>query len=217
MLDGFPWRLVTVDIDGTLTRVHGWKEIAKEFHGLAAFESTNRRFAAHEIGEDAHLANLLDIATGHTVADVETVLERTPRLAGIGQGIAAIREVGARVALLTHNPTYVADWYRRTFGFDDSEAVASQSLDHGRIGPPTLTHADKRAGFRALLSRGEISPSLAVHIGDGWSDVEVFRIAGGGVALNSPFAEVNRAADLALATQDFREVAEALARLQPRT
>ena len=217
MPERFPWRLVTVDIDGTLTRVHGWKEIASTFHALAAFESTNRRFAAHEIGEDAHLANLLDIATGHSVGEVEAVLERTPKLEGIAAGIAAMRERGARVALLTHNPTYVADWYRRTFGFDDSEAVAAQTLDHGQIGPPTRLHADKRVGFRALLSRAGVSTTLGVHIGDGWSDVEVFRIAGGGVALNSGSAEVNRAADLALATNDFRDVVEALARLAPRT
>ena len=217
MAERFPWRLVTVDIDGTLTRGHGWKEIAREFGRFPAFESTNRRFFAHEIGEDAHLANLLEIASGHTVAEVESVLERTPKLDGIADGVARLRELGAVVALLTHNPGYVADWYRRTFGFDDEEAVTSQRLEEGRIGPPLATHADKPSGLRALLLRHGTPPGLAVHVGDGWSDLEVFRLIGGGVALNSPYEEVRRSADLALATTDFRDVVDGIARLTPRT
>jgi 3-deoxy-D-manno-octulosonate 8-phosphate phosphatase KdsC-like HAD superfamily phosphatase len=54
------------------------------------------------------------------------------------------------------------------------------------------------------------------HVGDGWSDAEVFRQVGGGVALNSPLVEVNRAADLALTTEEFPDVVAALARLAPR-
>jgi len=212
----FSWRLVTVDIDGTLTRSHGWKELATAFGRLDAFRETNRRFFAHEISEDEHLSNLLEIASGHTVAEVESVVERTPKLRGIREGVTQLHDRDARAALLTHNPTYVADWYRRTYGFDDSEGVTTQSVEGGRIGPPGDVRADKPGGLRALLSRQEVPPSSVVHVGDGWSDAEVFRLVGGGVAVNSPLPEVNRAADLALATEDFRDVVEALSRLIPR-
>jgi phosphoserine phosphatase len=214
---GFPWHLVTVDIDGTLTRTHGWKEIAVAFGRLATFEETNRRFFAHQVGEDVHLADLLDLTTGHTVAEVEAVLERTPKLAGIAEGVSQLHDRGAQVALLTHNPTYVADWYRRTFGFDDAAAVEAQTVDGGRIGPPIDVRADKPGGLRVLLSRDRTPPSRVAHVGDGWSDAEVFALVGGGVALNSPYPEVNRAADLALTTPDFRDVVEGLSHLVPRT
>ncbi|HYA54359.1 MAG TPA: HAD hydrolase family protein, partial [Thermoplasmata archaeon] len=72
-------------------------------------------------------------------------------------------------------------------------------------------------GLRALLSRHPVPVATAVHIGDGWSDVEVFRRIGGGVALNTPYPEVARAADLAIRTDDFREVVKGLATLTPRT
>ncbi len=216
MARSFPWRLVTVDIDGTLTRTHGWRELAVAFGRLEAYESTNRRFFAKEVGEDEHLAELLEVATGHTVAEVESVLERTPKLHGISEGISQLKEKGARVALLTHNPVYVADWYRRTFGFDDADAVTAQAIESGRIGPPVGVRADKVGGMRALLTRHAIAPREAVHVGDGWSDALVFRVVGGGVALNSELPDVNRAADLALTTRDFREVATALSRLSPR-
>ena len=210
------WRLVTVDIDGTLTLVHGWREIAKAFGRLDGFDRTNRRFHAGEIGEDQHLQNLLDLAAGHTIAEVEEVVDRTPKLDGIAEGIRQLHEGGARAALLTHNPTYVADWYRTTFGFDDSEAVDAQPIDDGRIGRSVGVRADKPGGMRTLLARHAVAARAAVHVGDGWSDAEVFRIVGGGVALNSPFDEVNRAADLALSTRDFRELVAGLFRLGPR-
>ena len=212
----FPWRLVTVDIDGTLTVGHGWRPIARSFGRLSAFEETNRRFFAHEISEDAHLTNLLAIATGHTVAEVEAILASTPKLAGIAPGVARLHERGARVALLTHNPDYVAEWYRRTFGFDGFEAVSAQRVENGVIGPPVGVRADKPAGLRSLLSREKVPAHEVVHVGDGWSDAELFRLVGGGVALNSPYPEVARAADLALSTRDFRDVVEGISRLNPR-
>jgi phosphoserine phosphatase len=212
----FPWRLVTVDIDGTLTRGHGWKDIAVAFDRLDAFDRTNRRFFAHEIGEDAHLADLLDIATGHTVTEVEAIVERTPKLRGIREGVSQLHARGARAALLTHNPTYVADWYRRSFGFDDSEGVDAQRLVGGRIGPPVNVRADKAGGLRLLLARQEVSAASVAAVGDGWSDAEIFPLVGGGVALNSRLAEVNQVADLALSTEDFRDVVAALSRLTPR-
>ena len=213
---GFPWRLVTVDIDGTLTRTHGWRDVAVAFDCLGPFEETQRRFFAHQIGEDAHLSDLLALATGHTLAEMEEVLERTPKLAGIAEGIGQLHDRGARVALLTHNPTYVADWYRRSFGFDDAEAVRGQPVTAGRIGPPVGIRADKPGGLRALLARHPTPPTLVAHVGDGWTDAEVFRLVGGGIALNSPYPEVNRAADLVLATEDFRDVVQGLSRLSPR-
>ncbi len=212
----FPWRLVTVDIDGTLTLRHGWRDIAVAFGRLEAFEDTNRRFFAQEIGEDPHLADLLDLATGHTVAEVTAVVEKTPKLRGIREGVSRLHARGARVALLTHNPDYVVDWYRRTFGFDDAEGVAAQTVTDGRIGPPVAVRANKPGGLRSLLSRLEVPALTAVHVGDGRSDAEVFRLVGGGVALNSPFPDVNRAADLALTTEYFGEVVDGLSLLHSR-
>ena len=216
MVPTFPWRLVTVDIDGTLTRGHGWQEVARAFDRLPAFEATTRRFRAHEVEEDAHLTALLNLATGHTIPEVEAVLERTPKLEGITEGVVQLHGRGARVALLTHNPAYVAEWYRRRFGFDDAEGAVGQPVNDGRIGTIEEVHADKRGGLRALLSRYEVPSSRVAHVGDGWSDAEIFRLVGGGIALNSPLAEVNRAADLVLSTHDFRAVVVALARLVPR-
>ncbi|MFZ0891514.1 MAG: HAD family hydrolase [Thermoplasmata archaeon] len=211
-----PWQLVTFDIDGTLTTVHGWRHIAERFDRVANFDSTNRRFKAGEIGEDAHLTNLMQIAAGRTVLEVEPILEETPRLAGISEAVASLRSRGACVALLTHNPPYVCAWYVRRFGFDDFEGTAGQSIVGGRIDPPQGVHADKPGGLRRLLLRHGIPPRAAVHVGDQISDAVIFSLVGGGIALNSSDPRVNDRADRAVHTNDLRDLVQVLGGLSPR-
>jgi len=215
-MDPFPWRLVTVDIDGTLTRGHGWHEIAQGFGRLPEYERTNRRFFAHEIDEDAHITDLLDLAYGHSVAEVLARVAATPKLDGIREAVASLRGRGATVALLTHNPDYVAEWYRSTFGFDAFDSTHGQAVVGGLLDHPRGVHADKLLGLSRLLESPGRSARTTVHVGDGWSDALVFRRAGGGIALNSRLPEVERAADRALHTLDFRDVAAAIEGLQPR-
>ena len=216
MATTFPWRLVTVDIDGTLTRVHGWRAIARAFGREPDYAESNRRFFAREIGEDEHLADLLRVAEGRTVPEVETVLAATPKLEGIAVGISELRRHGARVGLLTHNPGYVVHYYRRTFGFDEGEGVEVPVDGEQRIGRALEVHADKLGGLRRLLKRTAARPAQVVHVGDGWSDAEVFRLVGGGIALNSALDEVNRTADRVVRSSDFRDVVRSLTELRPR-
>ncbi len=212
----FPWGLVTVDIDGTLTLVHGWQEIAHAFGREVEFEATHRRFVSHEVGEDEHLSALLALAAGHTVAEVDRVLEATPKLVRIAEGVAELHRLGATVALLTHNPEYVVDYYRRTFGFDDGDGIVVPTDADGRIAPIDSVRADKLGGLSRLITRHPVEPRQVVHVGDGWSDAEVFRVVGGGVALNSRLPEVNRTADRVLRTRDFCEVVDTLRTMAPR-
>ena len=217
MNGGFPWRLATVDIDGTLTLVHGWELFARQTGRLEAYRYTQERFFRHEIGEDEHLRNLLDLATGLAGADVARILAATPRLAGISEAVHELQRRGCKVALLTHNPRYVCDWYVREFGFDDSEGTDRTDLQGGRVAPPPPgTRADKAVGLDRLLKRLDRPRSATVHVGDGWADANIFPRVAGGVALNSRLQEVDAAADLRLKLSDLRPLVDALAGLRPR-
>jgi phosphoserine phosphatase len=210
------WQLVTVDIDGTLTKVHGWRVIADAVGRTAEYEATQRRFLAREIGEDEHLREMLDMVEGRRLEEVERALAATPRIEGIADGIRRFHQRGARVALLTHNPPFVCEWYCRQFGFDGYDGTGAQEVVAGVIQAPHDVTADKPAGVRALSARFGVPLPRVVHIGDGWADAVLFPLVGGGVALNSTLPEVNRAADLALCSSDFREVADAVEALDPR-
>lgn len=211
-----PWKLVTVDIDGTLTTVHGWRVLAERRGRLAEYDRTNQRFFRHEIGEDEHLQDLLELAVGMREDELRAVLESTPKLSGIAEAVGALQARGTRVALLTHNPGYVCEWYRDRFGFDAFEGTPGAELDDGRVGPVGSVHADKRSGLERLTRRLEISPDATVHVGDGWADAALFRSVGAGVALNSRLPEVRAAADVVLDTGDLRPLVDAVARLRPR-
>jgi phosphoserine phosphatase len=212
-----PWPLVTVDLDGTLTRRHGWEAIADRLGRRPLFDRINQRYLDGEAGEDEHLFELLSIATGARLSEVVEALAATPKLDGIAEGIRQFHDAGRRIALLTHNPSYVVDWYVAQFGFDDAEGTRSQSIIDGIVAPPGPTRAGKTAGLRALAQRAGVEPIQVVHVGDGVVDAELFPLVGGGIALNAVRVDVERAADLVLRTDDFRGVVSAVDRLRPRT
>jgi phosphoserine phosphatase len=213
----FPFRLVTLDIDGTLTTEHGWWAVARRTGREDEYRSTQDRFFTGQIGEDEHLQDLLALADGLLLAEMEGLLEATGKIGGLGEGIAELQTGGVRVALLTHNPGYVCDWYRMRFALDDAEGCDAAPPRGGRIGPPGPVHADKRGGLRRLLARNLVNPIEVAHVGDGWADMSVFRCTGGSIALNSRLPEVDASATLALHTQDFAEVVRALAVMGSRS
>lgn len=211
----FPWRLVTFDIDGTLTRGHGWRFIAERTGRLAQFEAADARYRSGAAGEDAHLRALLDIGEGRTLREIEDLLEQSPKIAHIAATVHGLHERGARVALLSHNPEFVCAWYRQRFGFDDDEGTRGTRTRAGRILPYGRLHVSKILGMRRLRRRAGVPPRQAIHIGDGRADSRVFPYVGGGIALNATVPAVRAAANVALTTADLRDVLPCLERIRP--
>lgn len=215
-MPGFPWQLVTFDIDGTLTRGHGWRFLAERTGQLAAYQRSNDAYFRHEIGEDEHLRELLQLAAGRRASEIESILEATPKMPGIAETVEALRGAGAHVALLTHNPEYVCGWYRRRFGFEESAGLEGGPPAGDPILAPGKLRAAKLEGLAVLLRRFGVPAARTVHVGDGWADVPVFRAVGGGVALNSRLPDVRAAADVAIDLDRLLGLVEPLGRLRPR-
>lgn len=211
-----PFRLVSFDIDGTLVRGHGWEVIARARGREAEYRATNDRFRSGAEDEDEHLRRLLDLAVGATVPEMEALVAGTPKVEGIPETLAELKRDGVRVAILSHNPEYVVDWYRRTYGFDDAEGTSGTVLDGERIVGPGPAHADKVGGLHRLLDRAGLPASRAAHVGDGTADLEVFRRIGGGIAFNATLRQVEEGADAAVRSPDLTAVVPALAALRPR-
>ena len=208
--------MVSFDIDGTLTLGHGWTLIADRFGRRAAYDRTTALFARRAIGEDEHLANLLSIAEGHSVEEVETILEATPRMQHIAETVRELASRGLRAALLTHNPPYVCEWYVRRFGFEMYEGCASPPPVNGVIPSPGRIHADKLASLERLVARASVAKDVWIHAGDGRSDLAVFGRVGAGIAVNSHLREVREGADAVVDSEDLSDILRVIGRLRPR-
>lgn len=213
----FPWKLVTVDIDDTLTTVHGWRTIAHAAGRLPAYEAESRRIRNDGIDEDAHLKVLFGFATGLDRPRLDAALAGTPRVAHIAATVQAIRARGARCSLLTHNPDYVIAWYDRRFGFEGGSGGWGSKLRQGVVRPPNGVRADKVRGLSLLRRRFRVRASEVVHVGDAWPDARLAPLLGGFVAFNPRSADVAAAADAVVRSRDLASLLPVLERLAPRS
>ncbi|HKV89945.1 MAG TPA: HAD family hydrolase [Thermoplasmata archaeon] len=212
----FPYGLVTVDIDGTLTQGHGWSYLAERLGRPREYERTQEAFTSGAIGEDEHLANLLALAEGASRREVARILSETPRVAGIREAVQRLHGLGAHVALLTHNPSYICDWYRARFNIDASDGLlGSPRFRAGRVGAPGTVRADKLGGLERLATRFGVPPTRIAHVGDGAADASVFPLVGLGVAFGTQSLAVRAAADVVVEGRDLRRVVAALERSPP--
>lgn len=210
-----PFRLVTFDIDGTLTEVHGWLPVAAARHRTADYRRTNRRLLAGEESENTHLRRLFELAEGMRRREFEEVLSRTPKVRGIAATVRTLHDRGCRVALLSHNPAMVADWYCRRFGFDAGSGGWGLAYRAGRVGPPNGVRADKVRGVRELARRFGVNRREICHVGDAWPDARLTPMLGGFVAFNPKAPIVARVADATVRAHDLRRALPAIGALAP--
>jgi phosphoserine phosphatase len=215
-MSDFPWRLVTIDIDGTLTVGHGWSILAREAGRANAYRRESTKIRGHGIDEDAHLRVLFGLATGLTPGRLDAAIRRTPKVHEIAPAVAALKARGAAVSLLTHNPRYVIQWYDREFGFQGGSGGWGSVLRDGRVAPPGRVRADKVRGLRLLERRFGVEPREVVHVGDAWPDARLAPLVGGFVAFNASDRRVPKVADAVLRTRDLRRLLPVLERLAPR-
>jgi phosphoserine phosphatase len=211
-----PYRLVTLDIDGTLTLGHGWETVAERLGRSEMYGATQTAFRAGALDEDAHLRNLLAIADGASEEELSRILSETPKVDGIEASVARLHRLGSHVALLTHNPGYVTRWYATRFGFDAADGLTgSPTVTHGRIGPPVGTAADKLGGLRRLCERFAVGPRDVAHVGDGRADAAIFPHVALGVAFRTKLPDVRAVADVAVDGPSLLAVVDALERTPP--
>lgn len=215
-MEPFPYRLVTVDIDGTLTLAHGWALLARRLGRTAEYDQTQKRFQSGAIGEDEHLRNLIAISEGVSEAQLATLLEETPRVAGIAPGVERLHELGAKVALLTHNPGFVTDWYVQEFRMDGADGLSGGPMvSAGVVGKAGRVRSDKLGGLDRLCARFGVGRREVAHVGDGRADALVFPLVALGVAFGSLLPDVRAAADVVVGVPEFREVVRVLERTPP--
>ena len=206
-LQGRPWRLVVVDLDGTLitgttaaSHLDDWIG-----HGPAVKE-LERRFLNGEITNAEVAAQYGPLYRGIALADARAAVESVPCLDDIVLGTSLLHGRRIEAVIATASWSFAAQALADLWGFDavrgvELEVDPATSTFTGRISRDCEPE-DKIAFVVDRCERLGVGLDEVVAIGDGRSDLPLFSAVGFSVALNAS-PEVQAAASMSVDSQSF--------------
>ena len=178
------WDLVTLDLDGTLLPDDTvFAAVLRENGHATEVAASDARYFAGEMTLEACFWEQWEMVRRLSLADMHRALRRAAWLPGIATGVRALQTSGARVCLLTDQPSVLTDFFGR-WGLTD--AICSPVTV--RDGRPVEIDArfDKWDNLRRRLAKWDLDPARVCHVGNGSNDVPVWARVGGSVAAFAP-------------------------------
>lgn len=206
-----PLRLVSLDLDGTLIHPAIFNAVADPLGFGDKLEETTRLYFEGKMSADETFVRDYMHFVGRRVDEMHDVLRASDRWTpGIREAIERLHERGARVAVTTDQPDFLARVTKELFGVDDLVCTPAEVVNGRVAGKYDLQH-DKWANLQRLLKARGIEPRDVAHVGNGSNDVPVFRQVGFSVAVN-PMSETVRSAARAVVDplEDFTQVVDLL-------
>jgi phosphoserine phosphatase len=207
------WAVVAVDLDGTL--IHGTTaclHLGDWIGHRPIIEDLERRFAAGEITSADVADGDAPYYKGRSLAAVAAVMACAPCIDDISGGVERLKNRGVDALLCTVTWSFAAQCLADRFGFAAVSGTVMH-MDHkgilsGRVAQ-YFEPEDKVLFLREFCDSRGASMDQVVAIGDGQSDLPMFRAAGFSVALNaSPAAKA--AASAAVDSRSFLDALRAV-------
>lgn len=204
------WAVVAVDLDGTLIPgTTACLHLADRIGHRSVIEGLEGRFAAGEIDSAAVAEGDAPYHEGRTMAEVADAMDSVPCIEGIDEGVHRLNRRGIVALVCTVGWSFAAQCVADRFGFAGTCGTVMSVDDQGRLTGRVERHfepEDKVDFVRAFCAEHGLAMDQVVAIGDGRSDLPLFRAAGFSVALNaSPEARAS-----ASAAVDSRSFVDAL-------
>jgi phosphoserine phosphatase len=184
--DGREKRVLLADMDSTIIGVECIDELA-DFAGLKDEVAVVTDAAMRgELDFEAALIARVKLLEGLDAAVLARVYDERVRLnPGARVLVATMAGRGALTALVSGGFTFFSERVAAAAGFGESRAnrleIVAGRLT-GRVVPPILGRAAKRAVLTDLCSRLGVAETAAIAVGDGANDLDMVRAAGLGVA-----------------------------------
>jgi len=202
-------KLVCFDLDDTLIR---------EYHSVMIPCLIHDKELEHDLIQKREMANEIDYITadilraellaGLKVAQLTShFFEYAKPLKNIKETIMQLHQRGMKCILITVGPIQVAKIVADFYGFDAYYGSSYETLEGvftGRIG--NYVRAEHKIDcLKDYCQRHDIAPSDCMSIGDGATDIPLFRYCGHSIAINSS-EEVKSQATHSIETDDLMAI-----------
>lgn len=204
------YRLVTLDLDGTLTRERSiWEYIHKrlgKWYGFA--EDYQNQFLAGKISYEEFCERDAQVWKGMKVEELLEIVKTVPFHPGANELVHYLKKKGLKLSLVSSGLSLLSDWVHRTYGFDYSVSN-DLLLENGLLigGVKIRVYYDKKAEWvKRILKQFRVKPEEAIAIGDSKGDIDMFQMVGFSVAFNSSSFDLEKIANVCVPSQNLADI-----------
>ena len=207
--------MVTLDLDGTLTRERSvWEYIHKQlgkWYGFA--EDYQNQFLAGKISYEEFCERDAQVWKGMKVEELLEIVKTVPFHTGANELTHYLRQKGLKLSLVSSGLSLLSDWVHQKYGFDYSvsnDLLCEDGILTGQV--KIQVYYDKKAEWvEKILKQFRVKPEEVIAIGDSSGDLELFQMAGFSIAFNSSCKDLDRMASICVQSGNLLDIIPKLA------
>jgi phosphoserine phosphatase len=202
---------VVFDLDGTLTReVNSWAAVQRRLSPALHERARERwrRYREGQVTRAAFLADQIADLAGQDGGLLDEVVATIEYHDGVADACASLRAAGLRLGIVSAGVSLLAERVAGELGIHLHRANVVHRADGLFTGSADITvpPGGKEPAFLDLVAELGVAADSVVAVGDSGGDVDMFRLAGLGVAFCPVSADVRAAADVVIDLPDMREL-----------
>jgi len=205
-----PFRLVTLDLDGTLTREPSiWEYIHKrlgKWYGFA--EDYQNQFLAGKISYEEFCERDAQVWKGMKMEALLEIVKTVPFHRGVDELIQYLKQKGLKLSLVSSGLSLLSDWVHQKYGFDYSvsnDLLHENGILTGRV--KIQVYFDKKAEWvEKILRKFGVKPEETIAIGDSKGDIDMFQMVGFSIAFNSSCLALEEIANVCVSSRNLADI-----------
>ncbi len=144
-----------------------------------------------------------------SLKDLEELFSTVPMMPGCRETIAALKRQGMRTAIVSGGIDILAERIASATGIDTAVANGLEADSNGLLtgeGILRVDIKDKSKCASQIMREAGVGKDECIAVGDGPSDLSLFRSAGRCIAFNPWNSSIEAEADFVVRTKDLREI-----------